>query len=49
MRSFVSKIFAFHLNKNPEPLKYHLVISTAIGIEAISNLIYKGYEVMIDK
>ena len=47
--SFTSKTFAHKLNKNPKPLKFQLLISTPVGIEATINLIYKGCEVMIEK
>jgi len=42
IHSFVSTIFAFQLNKNPESLKYQLIESASIGVDEISTRYIKG-------
>lgn len=42
--SFISSTFASKLNKEPEPLKFQLEVSTPIGVEMVTSMYYKECE-----
>ena len=44
---YISNAFAYKLNKNSEPLKFQLVISTPLDAEVISNMYNRGSEIRI--
>ena len=45
--SFISSSFASMINKNPEPMSYHLVVSTPVGASVTTNEYYKECEIII--
>lgn len=47
MHSFIPDAFAYKLNKSSELLNMQLAISTPLGTEILTNLIYKECDVEI--